>query len=155
MYFQSPQYKRWGVFPKAYTLLCEEFPGVTELLHLIKTFRHTDMSTLLQRIEAKILLEDVAGAVMQKYRNLPIFSIHDSLIIDKSVTEEITNIMKRIYRRILGFVPEIKATELNPAYAHKELNDYLESRINDERLLKQNLDENSLKQIIEEFEASI
>ena len=142
-------------FNKDYKLFCAEFLPVTELLHLIKSSRHTDMSTILQRLEAKILLEDVSNAIMQKYRKLPIFSVHDSLIIDKEVTTEVINIMKRIYRKIFGFVPEIKETELIPSNAYSELDQYLESRLNDERLLRMNLDEETLNQIVEEFKSDI
>ncbi|RCR67503.1 hypothetical protein [Larkinella punicea] len=56
------------------------FPNVMRLFELIKSQQHRTLALLLQNIESEIFLNRIARRIAQERPDLPIFTIHDSIV---------------------------------------------------------------------------
>jgi hypothetical protein len=86
------------------------FPTVYELFAYIKRKDKTVLPILLQRIESKLVLDRIAKRIAHERPELPIFTIHDSVITTVGNESYIERIMKEEMERTLGIIPSL-ATE--------------------------------------------
>ncbi|RCR67481.1 hypothetical protein DUE52_22020 [Larkinella punicea] len=56
------------------------FPNVMRLFELIKSQQHRTLALLLQNIESEIFLNRIARRIARERPDLPIFTIHDSIV---------------------------------------------------------------------------
>ncbi len=86
-------------------LVKEEFKSVFGLVDLIKDFHKNEsnfLSSLLQNVEAYILLDVIAKEFSKKHTKLPLFSKHDSLITTIDNINILKNFSEPLLNKYLG-----------------------------------------------------
>lgn len=86
------------------------FPGLIESLDsLFKSKEYNTLSILLQQIESNVILRHVCPAIAQKYAEIPLFTVHDSIVTTEGNEELIRPIIEQEIRRVTGgFTPMLK-----------------------------------------------
>ncbi len=86
------------------------FPGVYEMIKKIKFGRktHNAYSILLQRLEAELILQKVCKRINCAFPQIPIFTIHDSVITTEEYVPIVRNFMKKIMKQNVGSSPILK-----------------------------------------------
>jgi len=87
------------------------FPTVYEVFKLIKRHDKTFLPILLQSIEAKLILNNIAKRFCMEKRNVPIFTIHDSIVCQVGYEEYVKLLMQEEALKCVGIKPH-----LNPEY---------------------------------------
>lgn len=80
------------------------FPNVYEVFRLIKKNNHRALAHLLQRIESKIMIEEVASRIAKERPNLPFFTIHDSILTTKGNEQYVSKIIKEEVFKSTGLI---------------------------------------------------
>ena len=57
------------------------FPHVNSIFRMLKKEYHSSLAIMLQRIESYIVLEVICKMISKDFPDLPIFTIHDSIVI--------------------------------------------------------------------------
>jgi hypothetical protein len=114
---------------KYYRLWSQDYPTVSALLQFVKSIGHFHMSTILQTLEAKMILDIVVNDFCNNYPDIPIFSVHDSLITLQSHSGHLQAVIERVYQQSLGEAPEVSIKELGPKTAFEELPSYTEKQM--------------------------
>jgi hypothetical protein len=83
------------------------FPTVYEVFSLIKKKANFLLPVILQRIESEIVLKRIAKSISKQYPNLPIFTIHDSIVTLATSKELIRDIVKREFHTSIGLKPSL------------------------------------------------
>ena len=96
---RNPQVKKFKqLFPDFYKLLC-----------LFKRDNYKNFSKILQHIEADCIIDSVTKELSIKYPNMPLFTIHDSIMTTESYKAILdTEMPKLISEYCLGLKPQIK-----------------------------------------------
>lgn len=89
-------------------LFKEMFPAVYDVFALIKKHDSTLLSKFLQRIEAKIILDHVAKRISIEKPELPLFTIHDSLVVPRGYELYASEILKQEMFIKTGMNPSVK-----------------------------------------------
>jgi hypothetical protein len=76
---------------------------------------------LLQRIESKILLEDVCGVISNELPNAPLLPVHDCIHTTEEYADAVAFILKRELTKTLGIAPGVKIEVYNPHQTLAEL----------------------------------
>lgn len=92
----------------------ELFPDVYKLFSLIKRKEKSTLPKLLQRIESHIILLVVTKRIAKEKPNLPIFTIHDSIVTIQGCEHYVETIMGEEMTKILGFPPKMTVSFWNP-----------------------------------------
>ena len=82
------------------------FPSVYEAVRELKARDYTQLSKLLQRVESSFMINRVVRALMNEYPDLPLFTIHDSLMTTQEHSETVRWAMMDQFRRV-GLAPTI------------------------------------------------
>lgn len=85
------------------------FPEVYELFALYKKKGAANLPVLLQKLEVKLVLDGAAKKLGKAIGGIPIFTIHDSIVIPKGDEEVITQHLKGEARNMLGIGIKTKA----------------------------------------------
>lgn len=93
----------------------EIFPDVYELFSLIKKKEKSNMPKLLQRIESHIILSVITKRISIEKPELPIFTIHDSIVTVQGYEEYVSQLMKYELKKMVGFAPKLVISRWNPA----------------------------------------
>lgn len=100
------------------------YPSVLKLFTFIKHEQHKLLPILLQRIESEMVLDDIAMHFSNAYPELPIFTIHDSIITLASDYDKLEECMVERFTNRMGAVPKFKIEcwkEEELIQAHKRL----------------------------------
>lgn len=92
----------------------ELFPDVYKLFSLLKQKEKNNMPMLLQRIESHVILLTITKRIAKEQPNLPIFTIHDSIVTTKGNEVYIQNVMKEEMTKIFGFPPQLTVSLWKP-----------------------------------------
>lgn len=92
----------------------EIFPDVYELFSLIKRKEKNNMPKLLQRIESHIILSVITKRIAIEKPNLPLFTIHDSIVTIQGCEHYIERIMEEEMTKIMGFPPKLTVAQWKP-----------------------------------------
>lgn len=98
-------------------LFKELFPEVYELLNRIKKKDSTTLPRLLQQIESHLMLNVVAKRMRREHPNVPIFTVHDSILTTVSNQLIVEQIMQEELTRIVGYAPTLHCELLHPSEA--------------------------------------
>jgi hypothetical protein len=85
------------------------FPEVYEVLFLFKTAQAERLPILLQKIESQLILDRVAKTISKKHPDMPLFTIHDSIVCPLNKEEECKRIIESETRTFLGFAPVLQS----------------------------------------------
>jgi hypothetical protein len=84
------------------------FPNVYHLFETFKSQQHRTLALLLQNIESEIFLNRIARRIAQERPDLPIFTIHDSIITTVGNEAFVETIMREELEKATGIRPFLK-----------------------------------------------
>jgi len=86
------------------------FPDVYEVFKIIKTTKgkHNTLAILLQQFEAELILHTICKKIYQINHDIPLFTLHDSIITTEENVELIKNVMEEVLTNVIGFPPQLK-----------------------------------------------
>lgn len=90
------------------------FPDVYELFSLLKQKEKNNMPMLLQRIESQVILLTITKRIAKENPDLPIFTIHDSIVTTKGNEGYIQKVMEEEMSKIFGFPPQLTISLWKP-----------------------------------------
>ncbi|WP_410878178.1 hypothetical protein [Myroides sp. DW712] len=91
-------------------LFKEKFPNVHEIFKLIKRGDKTynTLAICLQKLESELVLEKACVRINSENPNVPIFTLHDSIITTEEHVEYVEAVLKEILTNNIGEVPNLK-----------------------------------------------
>ncbi len=92
----------------------EIFPHVYSLFSLIKRGDKSSMPKLLQRIESHIILSVITNRISKEKPDLPIFTIHDSIVTIQGFEQYVAQVMEHEMKRIVGLPPKLTISQWKP-----------------------------------------
>ena len=111
----------------------ELFPEVSELFRLIKTEfpgvdmekQHNRLSCLLQSIESSIILHRCCKRIWEEMnQQVPIFTIHDSIVTIPEYQNYIVHVMIEEFSRCIGVAPTLSIEKWEPTNLNPEIPTY-------------------------------
>lgn len=96
-------------------VLREEFPTLIEfcdyLYHSrVCTLYQHPLPLILQEIEANFILDEVCGELTDQYRDVPIYTLHDSVMTTYDYKDVVERVIKETGKNYFGVEPKIKIT---------------------------------------------
>lgn len=97
-------------FSDSIKLFKEIFPNVYRVFKLIKKGRnnHNALAIALQRLEAELVLHKSALVINKLKPEIPIFTIHDSIITTVENIEFVKQHLKKVLEKSIGLPPSLK-----------------------------------------------
>jgi hypothetical protein len=107
--FDKPSSKRNYHFDTDASMIMG-FPGVLQFLdNTFKQKQYNTLALLLQQIESNVILRNVCPAIAKKYPEIPLFTVHDSIVTTEGNEELIRPIIEKEIQRVTdGFTPKLK-----------------------------------------------
>jgi len=105
------------------------FPFEAGIMSLMKKRKHNDFPIILQKIEAQMLLHMVAKKVFITNPDIPLFTIHDSIITTKQYGKIVCEILEEEYKSLLGILPQLETTEFTEHNAWNEISKYTKAKV--------------------------
>jgi hypothetical protein len=93
---------------KAKSIFKDLFPTVNGVFEEIKKTNKEDLPILLQQIESFIFLKILTKKLAKKYPNMPLFTIHDSIVTTTKYCETVKNFMHEELTKLIGIPPILK-----------------------------------------------
>jgi hypothetical protein len=93
-------------FNSASQVFKREFPSIAKVFAYVKKGNYTNLAILLQRIESYLLLDRVCGRIAKESPNIPLFTIHDSIITTKGNESYVQAVMKEELGKSIGQAPK-------------------------------------------------
>ncbi|MBF0649095.1 hypothetical protein IR083_09710 [Dysgonomonas sp. GY75] len=91
-------------------LFSEIYPQVYKLVYIIKIQNHPTLACLLQAIESEIILHRCCKRIWEEgNQQIPIFTIHDSIVTTIEYEEFVKNIMQEELRNVIGVPSHLEA----------------------------------------------
>ncbi|RAJ92693.1 hypothetical protein LX87_05024 [Larkinella arboricola] len=87
---------------------CQVFPMVYGLFSLLKSKQYSTLAILLQNIEAILFLDHIANRISCERPELPIFTLHDSIVTTVGNEEYVETVMQEELQRLTGMKPSFK-----------------------------------------------
>jgi hypothetical protein len=85
----------------------ELFPNVYKVFALIKKRGNETLPIILQLIESEIVLNRAARTFCRLYPDVPLFTIHDSLVTIEEYKEKARDILKLEFEQLIGLKPSL------------------------------------------------
>ncbi|RCU42293.1 hypothetical protein EIZ47_10125 [Chryseobacterium lacus] len=91
-------------------IFADAFPTVYEMFKLTKTGKgkHNRFPLLLQKIESDLMLRVICKKINKTYPQIPLFTIHDSIITTEPYIETVRNFINKYTRKYIGKEPTLK-----------------------------------------------
>lgn len=103
------------------------FPSVYDILVNLKRIALNDhdniLPVLLQRIESHLFLRIITKEISIKYPEIPLFTIHDSILTTEKYSHIVRDFMFQILKQYVGKNPGIEVEQLNPSFLENSLDD--------------------------------
>lgn len=93
----------------------ERFPDVYALFAMIKRHDKTTLPRLLQRIESHLMLLVVAKRIARERPQLPILTIHDSIITTVGNEEYVQTVLREEMMNAIGIAPKLSLEYWHPS----------------------------------------
>lgn len=84
------------------------FPNVYKVIKEIKQEKHNTLAVVLQNLEADLVLHKACKKISQERPDIPIFTLHDSIITTEENTEYVQSVLKSILKKHIGIEPNFK-----------------------------------------------
>lgn len=85
----------------------EQFPTIYRVIEIIKSKKHNTLALLLQNLEAEAILDITATKIKEFNKNIPIYTIHDSILTIPEHTNEVKRIMIESIFDFTGLKPSV------------------------------------------------
>ncbi|BAV06172.1 hypothetical protein SAMN05421788_106235 [Filimonas lacunae] len=89
------------------------FPTVYKIYSLIKRHDNGFLAIILQSIEAEVVINRVARTFAKENKEVPIYTIHDSIVTLSEYKERVKDLMKVEFENAIGFRPNLSFEEWN------------------------------------------
>ncbi|MBN8698840.1 MAG: hypothetical protein J0L54_04455 [Chitinophagales bacterium] len=89
-------------------IFAELFPTVARIFNLIKTSKSEILPITLQQIESELFLKRITKRVSMERPELPIFTIHDSIITKRGEEAYIESVIKNECEKAIGISPSVQ-----------------------------------------------
>ena len=110
---------------KAKKLFAEIFPEMSRLFEWIKegpnTNDHTRLACLLQNIESVAILKIVTKEIATLYPKMPMYTIHDSIVVPALYKNEVRELMSEILEELVGLRPKLTIDAWCPSNLDKQI----------------------------------
>lgn len=107
------------------------FPEVARLLDTIKLGEYQRPSHILQRVESYLVLDVICGKVASLNENVPLFTIHDSIVTTISYKDKVRDVMKSVLSETMGVAPILAVELFEPKAAYEALEEMTEFNLDD------------------------
>jgi hypothetical protein len=97
-------------------LFRQTFPTVFTVFWDIKKHQYNTLALLLQNLESDAVLNHVCHSIARKHPDIPIFTIHDSVVTTLGNETIVKNIMGLELEKLTGLVPELKVKVWDETY---------------------------------------
>jgi hypothetical protein len=87
------------------------FPKIFGLIEILKKYEHNILAIILQSIESEIFLNRISKRITNEKSNVPIFTIHDSIIVVENQKDYVKEIVYDEIFKAIGFAPTLKIEE--------------------------------------------
>ena len=85
----------------------ELFPNIASLFFRIKVGNHNTLSLLLQNLESQAILGQVCSTISKQHPNIPLFTIHDSVVTTVGNEFLVAEIMNTELKKLTGVIPPL------------------------------------------------
>lgn len=114
-YLNQPMYKHKKMFSEIH-------PNIYEVFKLIKSKQHNTLACILQSIESEIILHRCCKRIWEEgNQQVPVFTIHDSIVTTLENEDFVKNIMQEELADIIGVCPKLESEYWNYNEALKKL----------------------------------
>ncbi len=100
-------YSAEGCYRKEKKVFSSLFPTVSKIFSIFKERYHECLAVLLQRIEAYIILDKACRSISSEYPQIPLFTIHDSIVTLTGYEQKIKPIVEAELLKHIGIQPTI------------------------------------------------
>jgi hypothetical protein len=107
------------------------FPEVARLLDTIKLGEYQRPSHILQRVESYLVLDVICSKVASLNENVPLFTIHDSIVTTLSYKDKVRDVMKSVLSETMGVAPILAVELFEPKAAYEALEEMTEFNLDD------------------------
>lgn len=83
------------------------FPKVYEVFKKLKIKNHRALAHILQRIESEIVIQRVAKRIFEERPDLPIFTIHDSVVTTAGNEDYVSSVMREEIAKLTGLIVQL------------------------------------------------
>ncbi|NDK54770.1 hypothetical protein [Pontibacter fetidus] len=90
------------------------FPNVYELFKLLKKGDKGRLARLLQSVESWLILDKISTRISRERSDLPIFTIHDSILTTRGNEGYVRNVMEEELERYIKVKPQLAISYLEP-----------------------------------------
>lgn len=97
------------------------FPQTYEIFKLLKRRNHTALAHILQRIESTIMIQNVTVRIAMERPELPIFTIHDSVVTTVGNEDYVSGVIQEEAFRLTGLHIKLGKEYLEPQILQIEL----------------------------------
>jgi hypothetical protein len=124
--FTSNQFINSGeAIPKR--LFKETYPNVYKYFSLFKLGDKSRLSRLLQSIESWLILDKISERISNERPNIPIFTIHDSIVTTLGNEEYVTSVMTEVFNHYVGTSPRFDVKVYDPSNLPTSYESYITS----------------------------
>jgi hypothetical protein len=116
--FYSPNKTYSGGMKTAFK---SRFPKMYRLINRLKMTHHNTLALLLQRVESILVLDKVCGRIIQEKPNVPLFTIHDSILTTPDNVDYVQSVMKEVFEQYIGVAPKMSVEYCTPAINKRKL----------------------------------
>ena len=85
----------------------EQFPTIYRVIEIIKSKNHNTLALMLQNLEAEAILDITAKRIKEFNKDIPIYTIHDSILTIPEHTNDIKRIMIESIFDFTGLKPSV------------------------------------------------
>jgi hypothetical protein len=107
------------------------FPSEGSIMSLLKKRSYRDFSIFLQKLEAKMILHQVCRVIFKENPDIPLYTIHDSIITTKQYADLVMDKIKTTYVEAIGMAPQIEKNTWSETNALKSVVSYVKSKIDE------------------------
>lgn len=93
---------------KAKDVFKKMYPGMHDIFQKIKAKEHNKLAIRLQRIESHFVIDVICQKIAKLHQDLPIFTIHDSIITIAGNEQKIIAVIEKELRKAIGAAPKLK-----------------------------------------------
>ncbi len=105
------------------------FPDITFAMELLKQNQYKNFPELLQKLEARMILHEVCREIYEKHTEIPLFTIHDSILTTRNYLQIVESIIQKKYKKLLGFNIKLKPSKLDPSEYFNQLPGYIDQKL--------------------------
>lgn len=94
------------------------YPTVYALLAAYKKWSSRSLPVIIQHIESKVILSGVAKHISKRKKQVPLYTIHDSIVLPATEIELCKDVFGEQYTSLLGAVPNLKTEIWTPEHEY-------------------------------------